>query len=193
MWRNEPSHSQVNSHCGSWSLKWILEFLERDYKGQNPSTWRVFYIIEKLLKLRCLKWVRISHLDVWNTSYDHKKGRESNWQLDSWPLKVKNWPDFLTCRWCATYYWKALDKGYNFAWDLIAIQGLHTKLWATKVARVSILGMSRLSFGSPGTKCHLDVAPVERHREYYKGGRWWLPPSLGPGESYESEFAHGSS
>jgi hypothetical protein len=25
------------------------------------------------------------------------------------------------------------------------------------------------------------------------GGRWWLPPSLGGGESYESEFAHGSS
>jgi hypothetical protein len=25
------------------------------------------------------------------------------------------------------------------------------------------------NFGSPGTKCHLNVAPVERHREYYKG------------------------
>jgi len=25
------------------------------------------------------------------------------------------------------------------------------------------------------------------------GGRWWLPPSLGCGESCESKFAHGSS
>jgi hypothetical protein len=25
------------------------------------------------------------------------------------------------------------------------------------------------NFGNFGTKCHLDVAPVERHREYYKG------------------------
>jgi hypothetical protein len=29
--------------------------------------------------------------------------------------------------------------------------------------------ISRLPFGSPETKSHLDVAPMERHREYYKG------------------------
>jgi hypothetical protein len=34
---------------------------------------------------------------------------------------------------------------------------------------------------------------MARHKEYYKGGRWWLPPSLGHDESYESVFAHGSS
>ncbi len=37
------------------------------------------------------------------TSYGQKKGRKSNWQFDSRPLKVKNRPDFLTCRWCAKY------------------------------------------------------------------------------------------
>jgi hypothetical protein len=37
--------------------------------------------------------------------------------------------------------------------------------------------------GVPGQKGHLDVAPVERRRVYYKGGRWWLPPSPGRGES----------
>jgi len=31
------------------------------------------------------------------------------------------------------------------------------------------LGISGLSFGSPGTKCHLDVGLVERHKIYYKG------------------------
>jgi hypothetical protein len=31
---------------------------------------------------------------------------------------------------------------------------------------VRILG---LSLGSPGTKCHLDVGPMERHILYYKG------------------------
>jgi len=31
------------------------------------------------------------------------------------------------------------------------------------------LGISRLPFGSPGTKCHLNVGLVERHRVYYKG------------------------
>jgi hypothetical protein len=31
------------------------------------------------------------------------------------------------------------------------------------------------------------------HKEYYKGGRWWLPSSLGHGESCEFVFARGSS
>jgi hypothetical protein len=38
----------------------------------------VFYIIENLLERRCLKWARIAYLDIWNTSYGQKKGRESN-------------------------------------------------------------------------------------------------------------------
>jgi hypothetical protein len=69
------------------------------------------------------------------------KARKSNWQFDSWPLKVRNRLDFLACMWHATYCWKSLDKGYNFALDLISIEGLHTKLWAPEVARVSILGI----------------------------------------------------
>ncbi len=32
---------------------------------------------------------------------------------------------------------------------------------------VSTLGISRLPFGSPETKCHLDVGLVERHKIYY--------------------------
>ncbi len=35
MWGNEPSHSQMNSHYGNWSLKWIPESLECDYRGQT--------------------------------------------------------------------------------------------------------------------------------------------------------------
>ncbi len=69
----------------------------------------------------------------------------------------------------ATYHWKALDKGYNFASDHIAIGGLHKKLCALKVAGVPIDAISRLPLGSPGTKSHLDVAPMERHIIYYKG------------------------
>ncbi len=50
------------------------------------------------------------------------------------------------CRWRATYRWKALDKGYNFASDLISIQGLQAKLWAPKavgVLTLAILGLPR--------------------------------------------------
>jgi hypothetical protein len=95
-------------------------------------------------------------------------GRESNWQFDSRPLKVNNWPNFLTCRWLATYRWKTLNKDYNFASHFISIGGLHTNLWGPKVARVSTLKISVLPLRSPGTKCHLDVGLMERHKVYYK-------------------------
>jgi hypothetical protein len=34
---------------------------------------------------------------------------------------------------------------------------------------------------------------MARHKIYYKGRTWWLPPSPGLGESCESMFTHGSS
>jgi len=35
---------------------------------------------------------------------------------------------------------------------------------APQVARVPTLAISGLPLGSPGTKSHLDVGPVERHK-----------------------------
>jgi len=67
------------------------------------------------------------------------------------------------------YLWKVLDKGYNFALDFISIKGLHVKLWAYKVARVLVVKILGFPLGNPGTKCHLDVGLVERHKVYYKG------------------------
>jgi hypothetical protein len=64
---------------------------------------------------------------------------------------------------------KALDEGYNFASNLISIGGLQTKLYGLKVEGVLTLGILGLPFGSPWTKCHLDVGLVERHIIYYKG------------------------
>jgi hypothetical protein len=116
--------------------------LESNYRGQTPMDWKKIYIIGNLLKHRCLKWACMTHLDTWNTSYDQKKGQESNWQFDSQPLKVKNRHKFLTCRWRATYHWKALDEGYNFALKLIPIGGLKIKLLAPKVAGIPGLGIS---------------------------------------------------
>jgi len=132
-------------------------------------TWRVVYIIGKLLERQYLKWARITHLDIWNTSYGQKKGQESNWRLDFWPLKVGNWPDFRVCRRRVTYCWKTFNKGYNFASNLISIKGLHTKLWRLKVAGVLTLAISELPLWSPRTKSHLDVGPVETCKVYYKG------------------------
>jgi hypothetical protein len=78
-----------------------------------------------------------------------------------------NRPDIVAFRWRETYCWKALDKGYNFALNLILIESLHTKLCAPKVAGVTTLGI--LGLRNPATKCHLGVGPVAMHKVYYKG------------------------
>jgi hypothetical protein len=88
-----------------------------------------------------------------------KKGRESNWQFDSRPLKLGNRPDLLGFRRRATYRWKALDKGYNFALDRIAIGGLQKKLCALKVPRVLDGGISGLPRGSPGKEKPFECRP----------------------------------
>ncbi len=73
--------------------------------------------MRNILEHRCLKWVGMTYLDIWNTCCGQKKGWASNWestwQFDSRPLKVRNHPDFLAFRWRATYRWKDLDEGYT--------------------------------------------------------------------------------
>ncbi len=83
---------------GTWESSRTPKNLERDCRGQNTSYWSVLYIVEKFLKCRCSKWPCMSHLDICNTSYGQKKGRESNWQFHSRPLKVGNWSDPNVCR-----------------------------------------------------------------------------------------------
>ncbi len=64
-------------------------------QGQNSLDWKVLYIIENILEHKCLKWACMTHLGPSNINYGKKKGWKSNWQFDSWPLKVGNLPDFL--------------------------------------------------------------------------------------------------
>jgi len=115
------------------------------------------------------KMSRIAHSDICNTSYGQKKGRESNCQFDSQPLKVGNRPLPDVRFGSATRRWKALNESYNFALDCITIGDLLAKLWGFKVPGVpfgAILGLPR---GSPGKNNHLDVGFVESHRVYHKG------------------------
>jgi hypothetical protein len=101
---------EIHIHqMGTWESSKTPENSEFDCKGQNT----VVYITGKLLKCKCPKWARMTHLDIYNTSYGQKKGRESNWQFDPQPREVGNRPDSLACRWRATCRWKALDEGYN--------------------------------------------------------------------------------
>jgi len=143
--------------------------LELDGRGQNNSHWGVLYTIGKVLKFKCPKWPRMSHLDICSPSYGQKKGRESNCQFDSQPLKVGNRLESDVCRRSATRRWKALKESYKIASDLIPIRGLSKKLWMPKVPGVQTGTILGLLFESPGKKCHSDVASAESCREYYMG------------------------
>jgi hypothetical protein len=177
---------------GTWESVGTPGTSKYNCRGQNTSHWGVLYIIRKLSKCKCRKWARMSHLDICSTSYGKKKDRESNWQFDSRPLKVGNWPDLGACRWSATCRWKALNESYKFASYLIPIRGLQ---------RVMTLQSGESpnwdNFGTPpsefqdkksfGCRCR-----GEAQRMLY-GGRWWLPPNPGCGESCESKVARGLS
>jgi hypothetical protein len=48
-------------------------------------------------------------------------------------------------------------------------QRFKRKVMGPQSRKSPTLGISGLSLGSPGTKCHLDVGLMERHKVYYKG------------------------
>ncbi len=102
LWRKceVVTHTPEN---GTWESPETPKNSECNFRGQNTLHWCVLYIVGKVLKCRCPKWPFMSHLDMYNTSYGRKKGRESNWQFDSRPLKVGNRPDPSACRWSATH------------------------------------------------------------------------------------------
>jgi hypothetical protein len=109
------------------------ECSELDKKAQNTSHRGVLGVIGKVLKRRCRKWPRIGHLDICNPSYGQKKGRESNWQFDSRPLKVGSWPLPDLRIESAIRPWKDLNASYKFGSDLVAIRRHSRELWGPKV------------------------------------------------------------
>jgi hypothetical protein len=127
------------------------ECSELDSKAQNTLHWGVFGVIGKVLERRYWKRPRIVHLNICSPSYGQKKGRESNWQFDSRPLKFGNRP-LLDIRFeIVTWRWKYLDEGYNFGSDLVTIGLCSRELWPFKVLRVppgrfrdSISGVPRI-------------------------------------------------
>jgi hypothetical protein len=154
----DETHTPKGGHLESSGT---LAILELNSRGQNTSVWGFLYTVEKVLKCRCPNWPRMSHLDIYSPSYGQKKGRESNWQFDSRPLKVRNQPLPNVWRRSAMKHWKALEESYNFGLDFTPIGGQSQEMWMSKVPGVQPGIVSRLLLGSPGKKCHSDVAPVE--------------------------------
>jgi hypothetical protein len=136
-------------------------FRER-LQGSKPSNWRIPYIIGKILECRCLKWVHMTHLDIWNTSYGQKKGQKSNCQMDF------RFP-----------YVQMACEGYNFASNLISMGSMHTKLRAIKVVEVLILGIQDSHLGIPRQNATWMLIPW-LVTEYTIRGKVVASPKLGP-------------
>jgi hypothetical protein len=134
--------------------------------------WGVLCVIEKFLKCRCPKWPRIGHLDIFRPSYGQKKGRESNWQFDSRPLKVENRPALPTSKLRVPHgVGKILTRATsliqtslrsNFAVGSYEFPKSQDSNWD------SFGTISGLQLGSPGKKCHSGASAAEWHREYYR-------------------------
>jgi len=144
--------------------RWTPETLESDFRGQNSMACGVFYIIGKLLKRRCLKWARIAHSNILNTSYGQKKGWKSNCQFDSRPQKVGNRPDLLSCRGRATYHWRATTLLQTTLQSEVCSQSYG----APKSRQSQLAGFRDSHSGVPGEKSHLDVGSVASHKIYYE-------------------------
>jgi hypothetical protein len=138
------------------------ENLKLDCRGQNTLHWGFLDIIGKVLKCKCSKWPCMSHLDICSPSYGQKKGRESNWQFDSRPLKVENWPN-PDVRWgSVTWRWKALEENYKIGLEVVPIRDWGKKLWWPKVARVQTETIQD-NFGTPLWESQ-DKEPLGRGR-----------------------------
>jgi hypothetical protein len=140
------------------------ECSELDSKGKNTSHWGFLDVIGKVLKRRYRKWPRIAHSDICSPSYGQKKGRESNWQFDSRPLKVGNRPVPDVRSGSATWRWKLSLRATTLvqASSQSEVGARSYEVPKSRDSNQDSFGTtSGLHFGSPRKKWHSDATPVE--------------------------------
>jgi hypothetical protein len=152
--------------------------------GVKPNTWKKwgFGVLRDSRMFRARQkgpnHLALGCLDICRSSYGQKKGRESNWQFDSRPLKVENRPAPDVRFGSAIRRWKDLDEGYNFGWDFVAIRGQGEELWPLKVPGV-LNRDTWLDFGTPTWESRekepLGCGCGGASQSILYGGWWWHP------------------
>jgi len=162
------------------------ECSELDIKAQNTSHWGVLDVIEKVLKRRYRKWPRIGHSDIYSPSYGQKKGRKSNRQFDSRPLKVGNRPLPDVSLKSATRLRKLSTRATTLIQD-----SSQSKFRARSYACSKFRESSRDTFETPFRESQQNVpfgcSIRDQPQRILYGGRWWLPSNPGRGESCVSK------
>jgi hypothetical protein len=146
------------------------ERLGFDSKAQNTSMWGVLGVIGKVLKRKYRKWPRIGHLDICNPRYGQKKGRESNWQFDSRPLKVKS-RELTSSRrpnWKCDRSFERSRRGLQVWFGPHCDQISQSRVMSSRSPGTPTGTISELQLGSPGKKCHSSASAAEWHIVYYR-------------------------
>jgi len=151
--------------------RWTPETSESDLGGQNSISCDVLYIIGKLLERRCLKWARIAHLDIWNTSYGKKKGPG---------VKLPVWLPTRKSRESTRFIWLQTTCHIPLESSRRELQLCFRPHFDPRSAR-KVMGLQ--SRRSPGREKSFGCGPRGEVQSIIYGGRWWLPPSPGRGES----------
>jgi hypothetical protein len=151
--------------------------------GQNTSHCDVLYTIEKVLKCRCPKWPH--NLDICNPSYGQKKGRKSNWQFDSRPLKVENRPD-LDVRWRVLYVIGKVSTRATRLLETLSRSEVEARSYDHPKSRECKLGQFwefRDSTSGVPRKCDIQMRVPRRVTKYtiwekvvasLESGPWWV-------------------
>jgi hypothetical protein len=144
VWGWSPTLRKV----GSWSPPGLPNVRSSTERGKTP---RLGVFLVSLERSRSVNVQNGLALVIWTSaapSYGQKKGRESNWQFDSRPLKVGSRPVPDVRSESATRRWKALFESYKIGSDLVATRGRGKELWLFKVPGVQP-GHIRDNFGTP--------------------------------------------
>jgi len=171
---------------GNFESFGTLETLELDCKGQNTSPWGVIYTIEKVLKCKC--WKMASHEPFGHLQHKLWSKEGPRVKLAVWFPTTKSRE--LTPPWCVQV---ECNTQLESSWGELQV------CFRPQPNRRSKLGvMSSQSPRSPNQDSFgtspwesWDKKPFEcrwcgQTQRIIYGGRWWLPPSSGRGESSES-------
>jgi hypothetical protein len=162
--------------------------------GVKTPRLEVFFIpLEKFLKRRCRKWPRMNHSNIYSTSYVWKKG--SGIKVTVWLPTIKSYESTrfpyvkATCEISLKSSWRGLQLCFRPHCNRRSSQ---------KVMRPqSCESPNYCNFGTPTwdsrDKKPFGCGPYGVTQSIPYEGRWWLPPSLGRGESSESRVARGLS
>ncbi len=166
---------------GSLESSGTPEDSKDDCRGQNTSHWGVLYTIEKVLKCKCPKWSRMSHLDICNPSYGQKKLMPVWLPTTKSRESTRSRPALGECDTALERSWRELQHWFRprpnrrLGRKAMTVQSpgspnrdnFETPLWESR---------DKKPFG-----CSLYGVT----QSILYGRRWWFPPSPGRGESNE--------